>query len=63
MSTPPSAKARITVMHGDQTGEELLQQALRLATEDLGGGLGTEAFTDEVIRRVSTKLEVWATLA
>ena len=31
-------------------------------TADLGGHLGTTEFTDEVIRRVKTKLEVWATL-
>jgi isocitrate/isopropylmalate dehydrogenase len=31
-------------------------------TPDLGGHLGTRAFTDEVVRRVKTKLDVWATL-
>jgi isocitrate/isopropylmalate dehydrogenase len=31
-------------------------------TADLGGGHGTQAFTDDVIRRTRTKLEVWATL-
>jgi isocitrate dehydrogenase (NAD+) len=31
-------------------------------TADLGGHHGTQAFTDEVIRRTRTKLEVWATL-
>ncbi len=31
-------------------------------TADLGGHLGTTEFTDEVITRVRTKLEVWATL-
>jgi isocitrate dehydrogenase (NAD+) len=31
-------------------------------TPDLGGHDGTTSFTDEVIRRVRTKLEVWATL-
>ena len=31
-------------------------------TADLGGYLGTSEFTDEVIRRRETKLEVWATL-
>jgi isocitrate dehydrogenase (NAD+) len=31
-------------------------------TADLGGHHGTSAFTDEVIRRVRTKLDVWATL-
>jgi isocitrate/isopropylmalate dehydrogenase len=31
-------------------------------TADLGGHAGTTQFTDEVIRRVRSKLEVWATL-
>jgi isocitrate/isopropylmalate dehydrogenase len=29
-------------------------------TADLGGDAGTTGFTDEVIRRTRTKLEVWA---
>jgi isocitrate dehydrogenase (NAD+) len=33
-----------------------------LKTADLGGHATTTAFTDEVIRRVHSKLEVWATL-
>ncbi|MEJ2708835.1 MAG: isocitrate/isopropylmalate family dehydrogenase [Anaerolineales bacterium] len=32
------------------------------ATTDLGGSMTTSEFTDEVIRRVRTKLEVWADL-
>jgi isocitrate dehydrogenase (NAD+) len=32
------------------------------ATPDLGGQLTTSEFTDEVIRRVGTKLEVWSSL-
>jgi isocitrate/isopropylmalate dehydrogenase len=31
-------------------------------TADLGGHHGTHAYTDEVIRRARTKLDVWATL-
>jgi isocitrate dehydrogenase (NAD+) len=31
-------------------------------TADLGGHHGTTAFTDEVIRRVRTKLDIWASL-
>jgi isocitrate/isopropylmalate dehydrogenase len=31
-------------------------------TADLGGHYGTSAFTDDVIRRTRTKLEVWAAL-
>jgi isocitrate dehydrogenase (NAD+) len=33
-----------------------------IKTADLGGHAGTREFTDEVIRRVQTKLEVWASL-
>jgi isocitrate dehydrogenase (NAD+) len=33
-----------------------------IRTADLGGHAGTSEFTDEVIRRTRTKLEVWATL-
>ncbi len=32
------------------------------ATPDLGGHMTTSAFTDEIIRRVAAKLEVWSTL-
>jgi isocitrate dehydrogenase (NAD+) len=31
-------------------------------TPDLGGAAGTTSFTDDVIRRVQTKIEVWASL-
>jgi len=31
-------------------------------TADLGGHAGTTEFTDEVIRRTRSKLEVWASL-
>lgn len=31
-------------------------------TADLGGHTGTKEFTDEIIRRVQTKLEVWASM-
>ena len=56
-------------------GDEQMQQAGRavreasleavaqgVRTADLGGHVGTSEFTDEVIRRVSSKLEVWAEL-
>ncbi len=33
-----------------------------MRTPDLGGHVGTSEFTDEVIRRTRSKLEVWATL-
>jgi isocitrate dehydrogenase (NAD+) len=39
---------------------EAVQQGAR--TADLGGHAGTTEFTDEVIRRVRSKLEVWAAL-
>jgi isocitrate/isopropylmalate dehydrogenase len=56
-------------------GEDEAQQASRaireacleavaegVRTADLGGHAGTTEFTDEVIRRTRSKLEVWATL-
>jgi isocitrate dehydrogenase (NAD+) len=39
---------------------EAVAQGIR--TADLGGQSGTTEFTDEVIRRVKSKLDVWATL-
>jgi isocitrate/isopropylmalate dehydrogenase len=39
---------------------EAVAQGVR--TADLGGHAGTSEFTDEVIRRVTSKLEVWAAL-
>ena len=39
---------------------EAVSQGVR--TADLGGHAGTTEFTDDVIRRVKSKLEVWATL-
>jgi isocitrate dehydrogenase (NAD+) len=39
---------------------EAVQQGVR--TADLGGHSGTSEFTDEVIRRVKAKLEVWSVL-
>jgi isocitrate dehydrogenase (NAD+) len=59
------------LMHGNDE----LQQAARalreasleavaegIRTADLGGHAGTTEFTDEVIKRVRSKLEVWASL-
>lgn len=34
-----------------------------LKTADIGGSARTDEFTDEVIRRIKSKLEVWSTLA
>jgi isocitrate/isopropylmalate dehydrogenase len=39
---------------------EAVSQGIR--TADLGGHAGTSEYTDEVIRRVRSKLEVWAAL-
>jgi len=57
--------------HGGDTGQSAAR-AIReacleavgagLRTADLGGGLGTSEFVDEVIARTRAKLEVWATL-
>jgi isocitrate/isopropylmalate dehydrogenase len=61
----------VLLAHGDEPAQQAAR-AIREAcleavaegqrTADLGGHLGTTEFTDEVIRRVRSKLEVWATL-
>jgi isocitrate/isopropylmalate dehydrogenase len=57
--------------HGDeqaqQAGRAIREAALETVSEgvrtaDLGGHAGTTEFTDEVIRRVKSKLEVWSAL-
>ena len=57
--------------HGDeeaqQAGRAIRESCLEavadgVRTADLGGHAGTAEFTDEVIRRVRSKLEVWAAL-
>src|SRR3954447_2303878 len=50
-----------------QAGRAIREAALEavaqgVRTADLGGHAGTTEFTDEVIRRVTSKLEVWAAL-
>ena len=59
------------LMHGDereqQAARAIRESALEAVAEgdrtaDLGGHLGTSDYTDAVIQRVKTKLEVWATL-
>ena len=50
-----------------QVGRAIRESALEtvsqgVRTADLGGHTGTSEFTDEVIRRVKSKLEVWAAL-
>jgi isocitrate dehydrogenase (NAD+) len=50
-----------------QTGRAIRESALEavsqgIRTADLGGHAGTTEFTDEVIGRTRSKLEVWATL-
>ncbi|HEY7693065.1 MAG TPA: isocitrate/isopropylmalate family dehydrogenase [Gaiellaceae bacterium] len=55
--------AEATVQAGRAIREACLEAvADGVRTADLGGHAGTSEFTDEVIRRVRTKLEVWATL-
>jgi isocitrate/isopropylmalate dehydrogenase len=56
--------------HADETalaGRAIRESCLEavadgVRTADLGGHAGTSEFTDDVIRRVRTKLEVWAAL-
>jgi isocitrate dehydrogenase (NAD+) len=50
-----------------QAGRAIREACLEAVSEgvrtaDLGGHAGTSEFTDEIIRRTRTKLEVWATL-
>jgi isocitrate/isopropylmalate dehydrogenase len=52
---------------GQQAGRAIREACLEavaegIRTADLGGHAGTREFTDEVIRRVKSKLEVWASL-
>jgi isocitrate dehydrogenase (NAD+) len=51
----------------DRASRAIYESTLELVLEgnrtlDLGGSVGTTEFTDEVIRHVKTKLEVWSTL-
>jgi len=58
--------------HADDSDSQSAGRAIRescleavadgVRTADLGGHQGTRDFTDEVIRRVKTKLDVWASL-
>ncbi len=59
------------LMHGDEREQEaaraIRESALEAVAEgdrtaDLGGHLGTSDYTDAVIQRIKTKLEVWAAL-
>jgi isocitrate/isopropylmalate dehydrogenase len=63
--------AAALLMHGaereQQAARAIRESALEAVAEgertaDLGGHLGTSDYTDAVIRRVKTKLEVWAAL-
>ncbi len=52
---------------GRTAGRAIRESALEAVaggtrTADLGGHASTTEFTDEVIRRVTTKLEVWSSL-
>src|SRR5581483_13994 len=49
---------------GGRAGRESALEAVAqgVKTADLGGETSTSDFTDEVIRRTRTKLEVWSTL-
>ncbi|MGZ8691607.1 MAG: isocitrate/isopropylmalate family dehydrogenase [Gaiellaceae bacterium] len=53
--------------HSQQVGRAIREASLEavsqgVRTADLGGDAGTTEYTDEVIRRVKSKLEVWAAL-
>ncbi len=53
--------------HTQQAGRAIREACLEAVasgtrTADLGGDLGSTEFTDEVITRVRSKLDVWASL-
>ena len=50
---PPSRAIYESVLEATATG---------VRTPDLGGHAGTTEFTDEVISRVRTKIDIWASL-
>jgi len=57
----------IQTPQADQASRAIYESAFEAvyagkATTDLGGGLSTTDFTDEVIQRVGTKLDVWSGL-
>jgi isocitrate dehydrogenase (NAD+) len=64
--------AAALLAHADDDAAQAAGRAIRescleavsegVKTADLGGHAGTREFTDEVIRRVRSKLEVWASL-
>jgi isocitrate dehydrogenase (NAD+) len=64
--------AAALLAHADDDAAQAAGRAIRessleavsegIKTADLGGHAGTHEFTDEVVRRVRTKLEVWASL-
>ena len=57
--SPRTSKARPPA--GDPRGDARDGRG-GLRTADLGGHAGSREFTDEVIRRTTQKLEVWASL-
>ena len=62
-----AALLRTATSAAQQAGRAIREAALEAVAEgvrtaDLGGHAGTTEYTDEVIRRVRTKLEVWAAL-
>ena len=48
--------------HASVVSRAIYEGALE-AIAEVGGHVGTDGFTDEVIKRVRTKLDVWAALA
>ena len=71
MAMIPAVASLLGYMKGDkahvasrvvyESGLEAVSDGVR--TADLGGHASTTEFTDEVIRRVRTKIEVWSSLA
>ena len=58
---PPRQRLRARVA-GDLRGRARDGRGAGIKTPDLGGHAGTTEFTDAVVERVATKLEVWSSL-
>ena len=59
------AALRIILLEGDETGQELLGQAVRVLAPDVTGveaELVTFEFTDEVLARARVKIDAWSSL-
>ncbi len=66
-ASPPSRLRRASAGAAERASRAIYESALEtiaagIRTPDLGGHAGTTEFTDAVVERVRTKLEVWSSL-